>query len=125
MPLSESTIRQRRLRLENIEALGRYRDHHGKVRSDPRCNNPDCHWRNDDGTLGCNVVEALQFDHKSSGGSSERNDRRDSGLGLQYRVRKQPWRFQLLCANCNWIKRHKNEEARGWYKHLRPKELQS
>lgn len=56
MPLSKSTIRQQRLRLENIETLG------------GRCANPDCRWHNDDGTIGCNDVRALQFDHKDGGG---------------------------------------------------------
>jgi hypothetical protein len=114
MSLSKSTLRQRVLRLENIKALG------------GRCSNPDCGWQSNDGKVGCTQFEALQFDHKESGGSSEMNGRRDSGLGLQYRVRKDPSRFQLLCANCNWIKRYKNEEARGAFQHklsnLRPKE---
>ena len=110
---SKSTLRQRLLRLENIKMLG------------GRCSNPDCHWQNDDGTIGCTEFRALQFDHKGGGGSSEREGRRDSGIGLQYRVRKDPGRFQLLCANCNWIKRYASEEARGAYQHkesnLRPR----
>lgn len=108
MSLSKSTIQQRRLRLENIRTLG------------GRCSSPDCRWHNNDGTVGCSEFEALQFDHKGGGGSSERRGRRDSGLGLQYRVRKDPGRFQLLCANCNWIKRYKNQEARGAYQQKQP-----
>jgi hypothetical protein len=108
MSQSKSTVRQRLLRLENIKTLG------------GRCSNLDCRWHNDDGTIGCTEFRALQFDHKSGGGSAEREGRRDSGIGLQYRIRKEPGRFQLLCANCNWVKRYMNEESRGAYQHKGP-----
>jgi len=94
MTLSKSTIRQRLLRLENIKTLG------------GRCSNPGCRWHNSDGTIGCAEFEALQFDHIGSGGSVEREAGLGAGIGLQYRIRKEPSRFQLLCANCNWIKRY-------------------
>jgi hypothetical protein len=58
-------------------------------------------------------VRALQIDHKSGGGTKERK------LYDGYRHYKKlrdmsdadiKTRFQLLCANCNWIKRCENEE---------------
>lgn len=121
MPESKSTKRQRELRLEIIEMLGR------------RCESPDCRWRNDDGTTGCTDVRALQIDHKHGGGSTELRAGRGAGLAHLYRVRtdlkyaamtgrKSPY-YQLLCANCNWIKRSGSGEARGADQHKRPARL--
>lgn len=56
-------------------------------------------------------VRALQVDHINGGGSQARKTvsldsmhnmilRAGNGLGI----------YQLLCANCNWIKRHENNE---------------
>lgn len=60
---------------------------------------------------------ALQFDHINGGGTKARGTRPwDSrfstyGLFLQYAA-THPTEFQILCANCNWIKRYeKGEEA--------------
>jgi len=118
---SKSTKRQRELRLEIIEKLG------------GRCENPGCRWRNDDGTTGCTDVRALQIDHKRGGGSTERQTPHGGGLAyysyvltdLKYAAmtgRKSPY-YQLLCANCNWIKRSKDKEARGADQHKRPARL--
>lgn len=54
---------------------------------------------------------ALQFDHVRGGGTAERVKLKRS----QYAIYKQvladvTGKFQLLCANCNWIKRHDNDE---------------
>ena len=57
---------------------------------------------------------ALQFDHINGGGSKEY---RDSASKSGYHRKK--WKsvingegkFQLLCANCNWIKRYENGEV--------------
>jgi hypothetical protein len=100
-PLSKSTIRQQRLRLENIAMLG------------GRCSNPRCRWQNDDGTNRCNDDKALQFDHKDGGGSAARRDGRDAGLAGLYYIRNHPELFQLLCANCNCIKARDKKERRG------------
>jgi hypothetical protein len=102
--LTESGKQTRRLRLECIGILGRYRDHQGEVRNDPRCKSPDCCWHNKDGTIGCNDKRALQFDHKDGGGSKERKTGKIEGNRLYYAIKKHPERFQLLCANCNEIK---------------------
>jgi hypothetical protein len=117
---SKSTIRQRILRREIMATLGE------------RCSNPDCGWHNDDGTQGCTDVRALQIDRVGGGGSTELRAGHGVGLAHLYRVRKDlKWSalagissdYQLLCANCNWIKRHTNGEARGADQHKRPARL--
>jgi hypothetical protein len=106
--LSKSTIRQQRLRLENVEMLG------------GRCSNPDCRWRNDNGTARCTDDRALQFDHKNGGGSTARRAGRDGGLAGLYYIRKHPELIQLLCANCNCIKARNKKERGGALQHRQP-----
>ena len=112
MPESKSTTRQRILRLEILDKLGR------------RCASPDCRWHNDDGTSGCTDVRALQIDHVDGGGSTELQAGHGAGLAHLYRVRSDTTgRYQVLCANCNWIKRYMDREARGADQHKRPARL--
>lgn len=120
MAESKSTVRQRNLRSEIMRKLGE------------RCSNPDCRWHNDDGTRGCTDIRALQIDHVGGGGSMELRSGHGVGLAHLYRVRTDlkysalagtPSSYQLLCANCNWIKRHANGEARGADQHKRPARL--
>lgn len=47
---------------------------------------------------------ALQIDHINGKGET-------TGFGTYKEVIKDPSRFQLLCSNCNWIKRHENREG--------------
>ncbi len=110
---SKSTIRQRMLTLELQEQFGGH------------CESPDCRWHNDDGTIGCTDRRALQFDHVGGGGSTE-----PRGLTRLYLIRRDlKWakpkerNYQLLCANCNWIKRHEAGEARGAAQHRQPARL--
>ncbi|MFZ2151786.1 MAG: hypothetical protein WAV09_01615 [Minisyncoccia bacterium] len=59
---------------------------------------------------------ALQIDHINGGGSNERKTR-----GFSHSFHKHVLvsfinnekKYQLLCANCNWIKRYENNEAKG------------
>lgn len=56
---------------------------------------------------------ALQVDHINGGGTK---DIRSKGTNIYYRcltedIIKNPNKFQLLCANCNWIKRYENKET--------------
>jgi hypothetical protein len=120
MAESKSTTRQRKLTRELQEKLG------------GRCSNPDCGWRNNDGTIGCTDVRALQFDHVRGGGSAELRQGYGGGLAHLYRIRtdikyaeltNQRSDYQLLCANCNWIKRNENREALGADQHKRPARL--
>jgi hypothetical protein len=89
-----------------------------------RCSSPNCNWVNTDGTRGCADWRALQIDHKYSNGAEERRalnhywsikrviadlDSCDRA-GLKFTASD----YQLLCANCNWIKRYElNENSRG------------
>ena len=65
---------------------------------------------------GFSDLRALQVDHVSGGGNTERRVAapHSGGLnasGLWKLVRENPENYQLLCANCNWVKRvEKNEE---------------
>ena len=58
---------------------------------------------------------ALQIDHINGGGSKERKERTFKGTFhkhvLQSFLKKED-KYQLLCANCNWIKRVENKEIR-------------
>ena len=91
-----STKRQR-------EVLARI---HEKYR--PRCNS--CGFDRD--------VRALQIDHVQGGGSAEIKGGRGAGLAYYLRVLKDTTgRYQLLCANCNKIKRYENKEALGALQH--------
>lgn len=54
---------------------------------------------------------ALQVDHKNGGGNQERKILK--GTSSRYKqVLADPTRYQLLCANCNWIKREEEQEYR-------------
>ena len=54
-------------------------------------------------------VRALQIDHINGGGAK---DRKGKSVSMFYRqvLRVNCEGYQLLCANCNWIKRHENGE---------------
>src|ERR1700756_3265005 len=84
MTVHSSTRRQR-------ELLQQIHEKHG-----PRCN--ACGYDRD--------VRALQIDHVQGGGSAEIRGGLGAGLAYYYRVlRDTTGRYQLLCANCNKIKR--------------------
>lgn len=55
---------------------------------------------------------ALQIDHVGGDGG---RDRRRAGRGYYLAVLQDPhWeRYQVLCANCNWVKRFVNHECDG------------
>lgn len=60
---------------------------------------------------GFSDFRALQVDHPNGGGSKHI---RDISWSLRYRdILTNPQNFQLLCANCNWIKRAEQNEAKG------------
>jgi len=74
----------------------------------------------------------LQIDHVRAGGSAELRAGHGVGLAHLYRVLKDlkysalagmSSQYQLLCANCNWIKRNKDKEARGADHHRLPARL--
>ena len=65
----------------------------------------------------CNSPECLQIDHVHGHGKQEKrkfNGHQDLGSNHYYRIlnaiKNGSKNYQLLCANCNWIKRFKNNE---------------
>jgi hypothetical protein len=61
-----------------------------------QCNNTDERW--------------LQIDHIHGGGTKERRKHLHS-LGYYQQMYDHLEDYQILCANCNWIKRHENKET--------------
>lgn len=53
---------------------------------------------------------ALQLDHVLGGGTKERKEKRWSSASVCADALKRPEKYQLLCANCNAIKRYDNME---------------
>lgn len=54
---------------------------------------------------------ALQIDHVDGDGAKERAEGRSPST-FHKKVIADQTGYQCLCANCNWIKRHENEEYR-------------
>ena len=77
------------LRMRAIESIG-----------GPRC----C-------SCGITDVRVLTIDHRDGGGTQHRRDV-VSSHGLYKAVIKEPGKYQVLCHNCTWIKRHENDEVR-------------
>ncbi len=60
-------------------------------------------------------IRALQIDHIKGGGAKEqKNMNGNSGMYRYYKNNpdKAKKKLQILCANCNWIKKHSNNENR-------------
>lgn len=77
-----------------------------------RCSSPDCKWINEDGTRGCTDKLCLQVDHVHGDGKKLREAGEKGSTLYIFVLRTKPGEiYQLLCANCNWIKRHKNREV--------------
>lgn len=61
---------------------------------------------------GFSDIRALQIDHVFGGGNAERKKFGSAQPKLYKRVLADTeGKYQLLCANCNWIKRYENKEA--------------
>jgi hypothetical protein len=67
-------------------------------------------------------IRALQIDHIKGNGKQDREKR---GGNLLYHVLKdEKDMYQILCANCNWIKRaEQGEEGLRWPKGYQAKQL--
>lgn len=80
-----------------------------------RCMNPNCLVPG-----GCSDKRCLQIDHIQAIGKD-----RLVGAELYLDILESPTskeRYQLLCANCNWIKKHDKKETRGNVTNSLPKE---
>jgi hypothetical protein len=93
----------------------KYRDHREGLRNKAieklgrRCSNPRCKWVNEDGTIGCTDRRCLQIDHVKGGGKRDR-ETMCSSMFIHKVLKDKTGAYQLLCANCNWIKRVDNKE---------------
>lgn len=86
MTVSYNTLKHRQYRAKALEIMG------GKC---VRC--------------GFSDARALQIDHINGGGYQETKS--GSSRGPTVRILKgETADYQLLCANCNWIKRFENNE---------------
>ena len=56
---------------------------------------------------------ALQIDHINGGGHKDRKSMCERAF-LAKVLTAPSGEFQILCANCNWIKRLQNQEQRRW-----------
>ena len=65
-------------------------------------------------SCGFSDYRALQIDHINSDGKQERNlmNRRDYYPNVLASFLAKEGRYQLLCCNCNWIKRSELKEYR-------------
>lgn len=77
-----------------------------------RCSNLACSWIDSDGSRGCTDTRCLQIDHVLGDGAKRRKDPSEHGTVFYRKVLASVpgEEYQLLCANCNWIKRCVNNE---------------
>lgn len=55
---------------------------------------------------------ALQVDHVGGWGTKERKTFKDTYTYLKFVLQDKTGKYQILCANCNWIKRYEQYEER-------------
>jgi len=65
---------------------------------------------------GNNDSRVLQFDHVKGGGRTELLSGSRNSTQRARAVFRQPSKYQLLCANCNWIKKFERNENAGYLK---------
>lgn len=86
-----------RIRLEIVRLLGE------------KCSNPHCLVPN-----GCSDIRCLQIDHVNGGGRKELEKFNSRVLYYKFvleQIKYGSKDYQLLCANCNWIKKYENKES--------------
>lgn len=93
----EAKTRYHRMRLEVLNALGGV------------CSNPTCSWIDESGFRGCTDVRCLQIDHVRGQGTKETRSMSNYEF-LKKVLGDTDGTYQLLCANCNWIKKVENKE---------------
>lgn len=57
-------------------------------------------------------IRVLQIDHVNGNGRADRARFPKDGIKFYQWVAQAPIGYQILCANCNWIKRWENNEHR-------------
>jgi len=65
---------------------------------------------------GINDWRVLQIDHVNGGGTKEKKRYGGNGYYIHIirKLKEGSKDYQLLCANCNWIKKYENGEVRKW-----------
>ena len=62
---------------------------------------------------------ALQIDHINGGGSKDKRNGYSWYGDILKSIKNKECKYQLLCANCNWIKKYENKEVpKGRKPHL-------
>ncbi len=60
---------------------------------------------------GCNNIHLLSIDHMNGDGAQSRKKLKTSYMIYRHIIKDNfPLNFQVLCWNCQWIKRHENKE---------------
>lgn len=95
-----------RYRLKRHKILAQMRAHTKKMRllAMDQLGGPFCK------SCGFNDYRALHFDHINGGGTRERRSLGQDQKRIIKRILQASNEFQVLCANCNWIKRHEKQE---------------
>ena len=72
-------------------------------------------------------LRCLQLDHINGGGNKDSKNRYRGTQQLYRYYLKHPLeafkKYQILCANCNWIKRYENQESKHLYPFKQVKEI--
>ena len=58
---------------------------------------------------GYDEYPALQIDHVNGGGRAELREFKDNRKYLEH-IKQNPTNYQILCANCNWLKKYEKGE---------------
>ena len=64
-------------------------------------------------------IRALQIDHVDGGGSQARKTKGTNYSEIARDIKNGSKKYQLLCANCNWIKRDENNESTSHFSKLK------
>lgn len=73
----------------------------------------------------CNFNDwrALQIDHINGNGNEDRISMGHTNWSIFKRIKENPESYQLLCANCNWIKRYEGRELEKHWEKRKQKNL--
>lgn len=75
---------------------------------------------------GFDDIRALQIDHVNGGGNKEHKEGGSYKIYLKIISNKNAeGEYQLLCANCNWIKRYENKEVRNGISHIKYERIEN
>lgn len=77
-----------------------------------KCSNPKCRWKNEDGSFRCDNIDILQLDHKKGGGAKARKGKSSFFIYRNALKEANKNKYQMLCPNCNWLKRIERKEFR-------------